>query len=139
MFRSTNERTSMTSIAPLPVGTRVEIHPRHDAWMRGDRFGVVVSFRSPRNGQVTNGVRMDRSRRVRSYVTEELTVVGEAVSVDADGPIRAEDTEDTSEDRCTDHGYDECPDCGNVGVKVDASGYVPCTRFLTCWADPTEA
>jgi hypothetical protein len=44
--------------------------------------------------------------------------------------------EDTSEDLCTEHGFDECPDCGNVGVKIDTSGYVPCTRFLTCWSDP---
>jgi len=78
----------MTSIAPLPIGTRVEIHPRHDAWMMGDRFGVVVDFRSPKYGQSTNDVRMDKSRRVRSYATEELTVVGEIVSVDVNGPIR---------------------------------------------------
>jgi hypothetical protein len=43
--------------------------------------------------------------------------------------------EDTSEDRCTDHGLDGCPDCGNVGVKIGPDGYEPCTRFLTCWAD----
>jgi hypothetical protein len=47
--------------------------------------------------------------------------------------------EDTSEDPCTEHGFDECPDCGNGGTKIDASGYVPCTRFLTCWTDPTES
>jgi hypothetical protein len=46
--------------------------------------------------------------------------------------------EDTSEDPCTEHGFDECPDCGNGGTKINASGYVPCTRFLTCWTDPTE-
>lgn len=44
---------------------------------------------------------------------------------------------DTSEDPSTEHGYDECPDCGDVGVKVSASGYEPCTRFLTCWTDPS--
>jgi hypothetical protein len=44
--------------------------------------------------------------------------------------------EDTSEDRCTDHGFDECPDCGNGGIVIDSTGYVPCTRFLTCWSDP---
>jgi hypothetical protein len=43
--------------------------------------------------------------------------------------------EDTSEEPCTEHGFDVCPDCGNGGTKIDASGYVPCTRFLTCWAD----
>jgi hypothetical protein len=43
--------------------------------------------------------------------------------------------DDTSDDPCTEHGFDVCPDCGNGGTKIDASGYVPCTRFLTCWAD----
>jgi hypothetical protein len=56
---------------------------------------------------------------------------------DPDRTTRRETPEDTSEDRCTDHGFDECPDCGNVGVKID-TGYVPCTRFLTCWADPSD-
>lgn len=46
--------------------------------------------------------------------------------------------EDTSEEPCTDHGFEVCPDCGNGGVKVTAAGYVPCTRFLTCWADADE-
>lgn len=44
-------------------------------------------------------------------------------------------TEDTSEDLCTDHGFDECPDCGNGGVKIGPDGYEPCTRFLRCWSD----
>lgn len=48
----------------------------------------------------------------------------------------APDPEDTSEERCTEHGFDECPDCGNVGIKMNATGYVPCTRFLSCWTDP---
>jgi hypothetical protein len=43
--------------------------------------------------------------------------------------------DDTSEDPCTEHGFDVCPDCGNGGIKIDTGGYVPCTRFLTCWAD----
>ena len=42
---------------------------------------------------------------------------------------------DTSEDPCTDHGFDVCPDCGNSGTKIDGTGYVSCTRFLTCWTD----
>jgi hypothetical protein len=28
-----------------------------------------------------------------------------------------------------------CPDCGNVGVKVGASGYETCERFVTCTSD----
>lgn len=44
--------------------------------------------------------------------------------------------EDTSEDACTEHGFDVCPDCGNGGIVVGSKGYESCTRFLTCWADP---
>lgn len=43
--------------------------------------------------------------------------------------------EDTSEDLCTEHGFEECPDCGNVGVKIGADGYEPCARFKGCWSD----
>jgi hypothetical protein len=49
--------------------------------------------------------------------------------------LRLDAPEDTSEDACTDHDLDECPDCGNAGVKVGASGYEDCTRFRTCWSD----
>jgi hypothetical protein len=42
---------------------------------------------------------------------------------------------DTSEDDCTDHGHDVCPDCGNGGIVVGKDGYAHCTRFRTCWAD----
>jgi hypothetical protein len=47
--------------------------------------------------------------------------------------------EDTSEDPCTEHGYDVCPDCGNAGTKIGPTGYEPCTRFLTCWTDSDTA
>ncbi len=43
--------------------------------------------------------------------------------------------EDTSEDPCTDHDLDVCPDCGNAGTAIGRDGYYSCTRFLTCWAD----
>jgi hypothetical protein len=43
--------------------------------------------------------------------------------------------DDTSEEPCTEHGFDVCPDCGNGGTKIGSTGYVPCARFLTCWAD----
>lgn len=41
--------------------------------------------------------------------------------------------EDTSEDDCTEHGFDECPDCGNGGIVIGANGYEHCTRFHSCW------
>lgn len=42
---------------------------------------------------------------------------------------------DTSEEPCTDHGLETCPDCGNAGTAIGPDGYYQCTRFLTCWAD----
>lgn len=54
------------------IGKRVQLHPATDAWMRGDRYGVIVSVsrkarsfldpRDPRNGH-TFRVKMDRSGR----------------------------------------------------------------------------
>lgn len=54
------------------IGKHCQLHPATDAWMRGDRFGIIVgvgrrvrSFldpKDPRNGR-TLRVRMDRSGR----------------------------------------------------------------------------
>jgi hypothetical protein len=51
------------------IGTRVEIHPRFDAWMMGDRFGTVVKVLRNERYQV----RLDKSGRVRSYALDDLT------------------------------------------------------------------
>jgi len=40
------------------VGQRVELHPACDAWMQGDRFGVIVKI-----GRKYLHVKMDRSGR----------------------------------------------------------------------------
>ena len=48
----------------LPIGTRVQIHPAHDAWMRGDRFGTVERIGMRHKGARTVFVRMDRSGRL---------------------------------------------------------------------------
>jgi hypothetical protein len=42
------------------IGTRLELHPATDDWMRGDRFGTVE-----RVGRKYLYVRMDRSGRLR--------------------------------------------------------------------------
>lgn len=47
------------------MGTRVELHPGTDAWMRGDRYGDIVAV-SCRRGRVVYRVRMDASGRLRS-------------------------------------------------------------------------
>ena len=54
------------------IGMRAELHPATDAWMRGDRYGDIVSVskrsrsfldpQDPRNGH-TFRIRMDRSGR----------------------------------------------------------------------------
>ena len=46
---------------------------------------------------------------------------------------------DTSEDPCTEHGFDECPDCGDCGTAINSDGYYSGTRCLTCWTDPSWA
>lgn len=48
------------------IGKRVEIHPRYDAWMMGDRFGEVVKV-TPRY----LSVKMDRSGRVRRVANSD--------------------------------------------------------------------
>ena len=45
------------------TGTRIELHPATDAWMRGDRYGEIVAVQC-RRGRVVYRVRMDRSGRV---------------------------------------------------------------------------
>ena len=48
----------------MRIGERVELHPGCDAWMRGDRFGVIVATLE-RHGVVTSiRVKMDKSGRV---------------------------------------------------------------------------
>lgn len=47
--------------------------------------------------------------------------------------------EDTSEDPCTEHDFEVCPDCGNAGTKIGDAGYESCTRFLSCWSDSDVA
>lgn len=54
------------------IGMRAELHPATDAWMRGDRFGEILSVskharslidpKDPRNGHIFL-IKMDRSGR----------------------------------------------------------------------------
>lgn len=54
--------------AGFTVGTRVQAHPATDAWMRGDRFGTVVTV-----GRKLVHVRMERSGRVLRFTPDLLT------------------------------------------------------------------
>jgi hypothetical protein len=48
------------------AGKRVEIHPRYDAWIFGDRFGEVVKI-----GRKYLHVKMDRSGKTRKVSNSE--------------------------------------------------------------------
>lgn len=66
-------QTTNSTTTNLPaVGERVQLHPRTDAWMAGDRFGTVerVSHRGP---FVT--IRMDRSGLARTLAAHYVTTV----------------------------------------------------------------
>ena len=49
------------------AGKRVELHPRLDAWMLGDRFGEVVEV-----GRKWVHIKMDRSGKVRKVAPDDL-------------------------------------------------------------------
>lgn len=51
------------------VGTRVEIHPRFDRWMMGDRYGEIVEATRTNKARV----RMDKSGKVITYRLDDLT------------------------------------------------------------------
>lgn len=50
------------------AGQRVQAHPATDAWMMGDRYGVIL--KAQRNGVMR--VRMDKSHAVRRFRPEDL-------------------------------------------------------------------
>ena len=52
------------------VGKRVELHPGMDAWMQGDRYGVIV-----RVGRKFYHVKMDRSGRTLRITGDRLGFV----------------------------------------------------------------
>jgi len=57
-------------MVPLEPGVRVQLHPATDAWMQGDRFGVVDHV-----GRFYVHVKMDRSGRMLRFTPEKLEVV----------------------------------------------------------------
>lgn len=57
----------------MTIGTRVEIHPMYDRWMRGDRYGEIVKIDSRREYAF---VQFDNSSHIRRYPIEDLTEVG---------------------------------------------------------------
>ena len=59
----------------LVVGDRVEVAPHTDTWMRGDRYGEVVSF-----GKRLVAVKFDRSGRTMNLHPVVLTFVAAGVA-----------------------------------------------------------
>jgi hypothetical protein len=60
----------MLKIDPSLIGARIELHPATDAWMRGDRFGVIV-----KSGRKYLHVLMDRSGRTLRVAPEYVNDV----------------------------------------------------------------
>lgn len=58
----------------MKVGDRVEIHPRFDDWMRGDRYGVIQRITS-RRGVTVYHVNLDKSGRVLVAKEDDLTLI----------------------------------------------------------------
>lgn len=55
----------------MNIGTRVQLHPVLDAWMRGDRYGVLVRV----NPDGTVRVKLDRSGRVVNLLARDVSEV----------------------------------------------------------------
>ena len=53
----------------MNVNDRVQLHPATDAWMRGDRYGVIVKL-----GRKYVHVRMDRSGKTRKITPDLLSL-----------------------------------------------------------------
>lgn len=54
---------------------RVELAPHLDAWMQGDRYGVVQREYRNRRGQNVCLVLMDRSNKLRRVLADDVTVL----------------------------------------------------------------
>ena len=58
----------------MDIGTRVEMHPRTDRWMRGDRFGEIVKVVVPNSDGVVQ-VKLDKSGKIVRVPLADLTEV----------------------------------------------------------------
>lgn len=54
------------------VGKKVELSPATDAWMSGDRYGLVQEIVTRTNKRVVAYVLMDRSNKIRHVPLELL-------------------------------------------------------------------
>lgn len=54
------------------VARRVQLHPATDAWMRGDKYGIIVSA-SDRSRRAR--IHMDRSRRIRTIAFQNFELI----------------------------------------------------------------
>lgn len=59
----------------MKIGQRKMAHPGTDAWMSGDRYGVIVKV-----GRALVHMQMDRSGRVRKFRPENLVPIDDALS-----------------------------------------------------------
>lgn len=58
----------------MKVGDRVQIHPRFDEWMQGDRYGVITKV-TMRKGHPAYHVNLDKSGRALVAREADLTII----------------------------------------------------------------
>ena len=57
----------------MKIGTRIELHPSLDRWMRGDRFGTVVRVLNDGRAEV----KMDKSGQTTRVSPANMTPTGD--------------------------------------------------------------
>lgn len=58
------------------IGKRVQLHPATDQWMRGDKYGEIVSeTRHSKRGELYVMVKMDKSGRTIKVYDRDLLEV----------------------------------------------------------------
>lgn len=57
------------------VGQRIELHPATTAWMRGDRYGEIVSLRFVDGGLYTVRVKLDKSGKTVKVHPDNIYLV----------------------------------------------------------------
>jgi len=64
----------------LPKGTRVQLHPATDMWMKGDRYGEVIGYGKARlytdyGYRQPLRIKLDRSGKVTRQLQSQVTVI----------------------------------------------------------------
>lgn len=72
MITTSDHEIQAQGLTDMRIGDRVQLHPATDAWMMGDRYGVVAKI-----GRLYVHVRMDRSGRTLRVHPDNVTDINE--------------------------------------------------------------